>query len=96
LLAHRDEIEHSFGGPLGWEAKENNRSRTVFYDMSDGGWANPDDRVKAIEATVDSMIRLENAIKPHLAEAIAAGDAVAGEPPDTSDDGTPSLVDSGS
>jgi hypothetical protein len=75
-----------FGQPLGWEAKDNNRSRTVFLDISDGGWATPDQWAQAIDATVDAMIKLEEAIKPHLAEALAVGDA-AGLEASTASDG---------
>jgi hypothetical protein len=77
LLSHKDAIEHSFGGPLTWEAKENNRSRTICRDLEMGGWADVNTWPIAIETTVTAMIALEKALTPYLQEALEAGDAVA-------------------
>jgi hypothetical protein len=77
LLEHKDEIELAVGGPLDWEAKESNRSRTVSLDLVKGGWADRSTWSSAIESTVSSMIKLEGSVRPFLNEAIAAGDEVA-------------------
>jgi hypothetical protein len=86
LLTHRDEIERAFGNPLIWEAKENNRSRTLSQDLVHGGWIDPDTWPVANEATVSAMISLEGAVKPFLKEALAAGDAVASLASDDEDE----------
>jgi hypothetical protein len=77
LLGHREAIEAAFGNPLSWEAKENNRSRTLCYDLTEGGWTEPDKWPDAIEATVATMVKLEEAVRPFLPDAITAGNAMA-------------------
>ncbi|MCX7622048.1 MAG: DUF4268 domain-containing protein [Acidimicrobiales bacterium] len=69
LLSRRSEIESAFGAPLEWHAKEGNRSRKLIHLIDKGGWQDEDRWPEAISATVDAMVRLEAAIRPHLAEA---------------------------
>ncbi len=65
LLDRRDEIETTYGGPLDWQPLETKRACRIRVDL-DGGYRD-DDRWPAIQdAMVDSMIRFEAALKPHV------------------------------
>lgn len=71
LLNHREEIEAAFGAALEWQAKDGNRSRKLIYSMEAGGWQDEDQWPEVIAATIDAMVRLEAAVRPHLFEAAA-------------------------
>ena len=74
LLGHKTEIEIAYGAPLQWDAKDTNRSRKLLDTLSLGGWAEADRWDDAIEETVSRMLRLEAAVKPQLANAVAFAD----------------------
>jgi hypothetical protein len=76
LVSHRVEIEAAFGGPLTFEAKDTNRSRKLIFALDKGGWSDPEAWPAVIESTVDAMIRLEAAVKPFLAGAVASAKAL--------------------
>jgi hypothetical protein len=66
LRACRDQIEESLGQPLLWLNKEKNRSCTVECVVEAGGWQDSDEWDQAIAASVDTMIRFEQVLRPHL------------------------------
>lgn len=73
LLERRSEIEGAFGSELEWQSKAGNRSRKLIHAMSEGGWVDEDGWDTVVETTVDAMIRLEAAVKPHLTTAVIGG-----------------------
>lgn len=66
LKAHRSDIEAAFGQPLDWRNETSNRSCTIRHQLDLGGWRDEDDWPEIIEATVDAMTRLADALDPHL------------------------------
>lgn len=77
LQDRKAEIEEAFGGTLVWEAKETNRSRKLLEQLDFGGWSDPETWPRVIEATVDRMIQLEQAVRPYLADAVREADNAA-------------------
>ncbi len=67
LLSRRAEIKEAFGEELGWDAGEGQRGCFVFHTVEVGGWRDEDRWPEMHEAMVDAMIRLERALKPHIA-----------------------------
>jgi len=73
LRMYKSDIEAAFGSPLIWYEQEGVRHCRIAYDIA-GGYRDPEDKWPAIQETmIDAMIRLEKALKPHLAEASLAG-----------------------
>ena len=71
LYSHRSAIEEAFGEPLIWREKsEGVRSRRFFFTLDLGGLDEEDQWSEIAEATVDAMMRLERAIRPHVGEAL--------------------------
>jgi hypothetical protein len=66
LCARRDEIEAAFGQPLVWMNKDKNRSCTVEFVVSEGGWQDSDSWDTVFELSVGAMTRLEQALRPHI------------------------------
>lgn len=67
LLAHREDIERVFGGPLSWERLEGKRACRIRAWI-EGGYRNPEDQWDSIQGRlVDAMNRLARAVKPHIA-----------------------------
>ncbi len=67
LLAHREEIEAAYGGPLDWQRLEGSRACRVSQELSGGGYRDPDTKWPSIQkAMVDSMLKLEQACRPFL------------------------------
>lgn len=66
LASHREEIESAFGARLSWLRLEGKRVCRISYDIHEGGWRDEEKWPRAIQATVDAMIRLEAALGHHL------------------------------
>lgn len=67
LYGHRQEIEDSFGGELMWEPLEARRACRIKKDIGDTGFREEANWPEMQDAMIDAMVRLENALKPHLA-----------------------------
>lgn len=66
LLAHKDDIEKAFGGPLSWERLEGRRACRIRYSVP-GGYRSPEEEWPTIQnAMVQGMVRLERALRPYL------------------------------
>lgn len=66
LLAKKEEIERAFGEPLEWERLDNKRASRIRNTLTVGGWKDPERWPDIQAATVDAMVRLERALKPHV------------------------------
>lgn len=66
LLAHKDEIESTYGEELEWEALEGKRACRIRGRINKGGWADESTWPEAQVAMVDAMIRLDGALRPFL------------------------------
>jgi hypothetical protein len=68
LRANKEAIETAFGEPLEWDQLETKRACRISKRFSLGGWKDEESRWSEIQdAMVDAMIRLEKALKPHIA-----------------------------
>jgi hypothetical protein len=67
LKAKKDTIEASFGGPLDWDAKEEQKQRYIRSTSNLGGLEDKEKWPQIQDDLVDRMVRLEKALKPHLA-----------------------------
>jgi hypothetical protein len=68
LLKHKDEIEQAYGGPLEWEPLEGKRACRIARRFGAGGYRDEEKWPEIQEAMVDAMIRLEGALRPHIAQ----------------------------
>jgi len=68
LALSREAIEDAFGEPLDWDWSEGKRVCRIGKDIRTGGYRNEDKWPEIHEAMIDAMIRLENALKPHISE----------------------------
>ena len=69
LFQHKDTIEKTFNGTLNWESLEGKRACRIREIINVGGYRDEETRWSAIhEAMVDSMIRLDKALKPFIAK----------------------------
>jgi len=66
LYARREEIERVFGEPLEWQRLDNKRACRIRRSYSLGGWKEPEKWDAACAATVEGMIHLEKALRPHI------------------------------
>ncbi len=67
LHARKDEIEARFGGELSWERLDTKRACRIKHIIKQGGYRSPETDWPAIqEEMVNSMMRLEMALKPAL------------------------------
>jgi len=67
LLDAKQQIEASFGGPLEWQRLEGKRACRIRKRITVGGYRGDEaEWLRAHEAMVDAMIRLEAAMKPHI------------------------------
>jgi hypothetical protein len=68
LRAHQKEIEQAFGRPLEWQALEGKQACRIQPPGIAVGYRNPEDQwPRAHEQAIDEMIRLEAALRPHIA-----------------------------
>jgi len=67
LIGDRDAIEASFGDSLIWARLEGKRACRIQKVLTSGGYRNDEDEWPAIhEEMIDTMIRLEGALKPYI------------------------------
>jgi hypothetical protein len=67
LQESKEEIEKVFGGSLEWQELEDRRACRIRITMSVGGYRDNEEKWPTVyEAMVDSMIRLEKALAPHI------------------------------
>ena len=60
-------IEETFGEPLEWQRLEGQRSCRIGKQFSLGGYRDDEDKWQEIQdTTIDAMIRLEAAFRPHI------------------------------
>ncbi|MCP5523719.1 MAG: DUF4268 domain-containing protein [Verrucomicrobiales bacterium] len=65
LEQDKDTIEERFGGPLLWERLDSKRACRIKHRIERGGYRSPETEWPQIQAEmVDSMTRLEEALKP--------------------------------
>lgn len=68
LHARKEEIEAHFGGMLSWERLDSKRACRIKHTIETGGYRNPESEWPGIQMEmVDTMTRLESALKPALA-----------------------------
>ena len=66
LIENKEKVESAFGEPLEWQRLEGKRACRVRHRVGHGGWRDEEKWPEVIEAMVDSMIRLEKALRPHV------------------------------
>ena len=67
IHARKEEIEKKFGGTLVWEPLDTKRACRIKHVIERGGYRSPEQQWPEIQAEmVESMIRLEAALKPAL------------------------------
>jgi hypothetical protein len=69
LLAHKQEIEEAFGGPLIWQRLDDKHSCRISYEITIGGYKDEEANWPVIQnAMIDAMVRLEKALSPFVAK----------------------------
>jgi hypothetical protein len=69
LEERKEEIERAFGGKLSWERLEGKQGCRIAHCITVGGYRSDESKWPEIQdAMIDAMIRLENALTPHLAK----------------------------
>ncbi len=68
LVASKDDIEATFGEPLEWQRLESKRACRIRKEIELGGYRDEAQWPKIQDAMIDAMIRLEKALKPHIAK----------------------------
>jgi hypothetical protein len=67
LRMHKDEIERAFGLPLTWYQREDVRLCRIINEITTGGYRDEEAKWTTIQdAIVDSMVRLEKALRPFV------------------------------
>lgn len=67
LAAEKDNIESSFGGELRWKRLEDKRACRILTEELPVGYRDEEQWRESYEPLVDRMIRLEQALRPHIA-----------------------------
>ena len=68
LHAKREELENAFGGEFEWLRCNELKHSRIGQDLEGGYRNDPEQWPKIQDRMIDSMVRLQNAIQPHLAE----------------------------
>ena len=69
LYEHKGEIETTYGGDLSWEPLEGKRGCRIAQRLNSGGYRDNEDRWPEVQdAMIDSMIRLEQALRPFISK----------------------------
>ena len=68
LFASKDNIEAIFGGPLEWQRLESKRACRIRKEFEMGGYRDEARWPEIQDTMIDAMIRLEKALKPHIAK----------------------------
>ena len=66
LEQNRAEIEQEFGAPLDWQELPGKRACRIRYRFGTGGYGIPESWDKLQAEMVDTMIRFERALRPHI------------------------------
>jgi len=66
LLSGKDAIEQAFGAPLEWQRLEGRRACRIKSEIELGGCRDEAKWPAIQNAMIDAMIRLENALRPHI------------------------------
>ncbi len=67
LHAKMNDIERAFGGKLSWQRLDARRGCSIAHTISSGGYRSEESTWPEIQdAMIDSMIRLEAAMRPHV------------------------------
>jgi hypothetical protein len=66
LWARRHEIDSAFGAPLKWERLDSKRASRISFRGEGGYRSPPEDQAAIMNAQVDTMNRLEAALRPYL------------------------------
>ncbi len=68
FAASKDVIEAAFGDPLEWQRLEGKRACRIKKEILLGGYRDEAKWSEIQDTMIDAMIRLENALKPHIAK----------------------------
>lgn len=68
LMKHKEQIEKEFGEPLLWEPLELKRACRISKTVEVGGYKDEDKWPELHEAMIETMIRFERALRPHIEE----------------------------
>ena len=68
LAAAQEPIEAEFGEPLEWQRLEGKHACRIKKDITVGGYRDEEKWPALQDALIDSMVRLENAFKPHISK----------------------------
>jgi len=66
LHTYKEGVETSFGGSLEWVESDQRRSYCVGHRLDKGSLQDTDRWPEIQDAMVDAMIRLDNALRPHV------------------------------
>jgi len=66
LHVKKEVVEKSFGEALEWQRLEGKRACRIRHRIEIGGWRDESKWPDIAEASVDAMIRLEKALRPHI------------------------------
>jgi hypothetical protein len=67
FYASKDSIEADFGDTLEWERLDDRKSCRIMKTIDLGGYRDEDKWPEVHDAMIDAMIRLEKALRPHIA-----------------------------
>jgi serine/threonine protein kinase len=69
LHTEKSKIEKAFGGALSWKRRDEKDDCWIYYGIRLGGYNSDESEWPAIQdAMIDAMVRLEEALKPHIAD----------------------------
>jgi len=66
LISHKEEIENKFGGPLVWERLDTKRASRISKKLDLGGYRDEEKWPEIHDSMIDTMIRLEKALRPFV------------------------------
>lgn len=66
FYGHKNEVESSFGEPLEWQRLEGKRACRIRKVNELGGYRDQEKWPEINAAMIESMIRLENSLRPHI------------------------------
>ncbi|GMV36041.1 MAG: hypothetical protein AMXMBFR61_05490 [Fimbriimonadales bacterium] len=66
LQQNRARIEEEFGNPIEWQELPGKRACRIRYRFGKGGWADPNSWPALQTEMVDTMMRFERALRPHI------------------------------